>query len=200
MTENKYKNRKNAIIASCSYNQLDMLKPCLSSKCAKCKGDCCQNYPCTMSPREFIDINNIDYMKSVLDTGVLAIAPASADCTFFIIRPRGERDLDTIATGFAFNPNSCILQGKKGCVLNALYRPTEGLLLIPTINKYTGKEECKPYYSDFKIIEDWQKHQAVLKELRKMYKDIEIEKPIANEETAKRYILALRGECQKETK
>ena len=198
LTENEYKNRKNHIVESCSYSTVDMVKSCLCSECDKCKGDCCTNYPCTMSPREFIDIENINYMKSVLDTGVLTIAPSNMGCSFYIIRPRGIKDLDTIVTGYLESPNSCILQGPKGCILNPFFRPTDGLLLIPEENN--GSIICEPHYGDFSIIEDWSKYQNLLKELIKIYRDVEIEKPEANEETAKRYTLALLGNCQKETK
>ncbi|MBR4351162.1 MAG: hypothetical protein IKP98_02965 [Bacilli bacterium] len=197
LTENEYKNRKNHIVESCSYNTVDMVKSCLCSECAKCKGNCCSNYPCTLSPREFIDINNIEYMKNVLDIGVLAIAPGNILCKYYIIRPRGSKDLDTIVTGYVEAPNSCILQGPKGCILDPLFRPTDGLLLMP--ERHYKEIKCVPHYSEFKVMEDWLKYQDVLRELRKIYKDKEIDMPPANEETAKKYTLAMLG-CKKGTK
>ena len=197
MTENEYKNRKNHIIEECSYNRVDMLKSCLCDACKKCKGNCCENYPCTLSPKEFIDINNIDYMKGVLDTGALVITQCNLGCDFYIIRPRGIKDLNKIVTDFVFSPNSCILQGPKGCILDPLFRPTDGLLLLP--EKKHGEIVCEPHYNDFKVIEDWKKPQEVLKELREIYKNKEVEIPKANEDTAKKYTLALLGKCKKET-
>ena len=196
MELNEYKNRKNCILASCSYNQVDILKRCLCDVCDKCKGECCQNSPCVMSPNEFVNINDMDYMKNVLDTGVLTIAPCNEGCNFYVIRPRGVKDLDTIVTGFVEYNNSCILQGENGCVLEPLFRPTGGLLLIP--KEQYGEIKCVQHYSDFKTIEDWKKHQKVLKELIEIYRNVEIEKPKATEETVKKYKLALLG-CKKET-
>lgn len=193
MTEKKYLERKTELIEFNSYGRKDSLESCLYDRCAECRGGCCKNYPCTLSPKEFLDIKDIDYMKGVLDTGVITIAPMNMASTFYIIRPRGINDFDTVATGYAMEPNSCILQGENGCILEPMVRPTEGLLLIPVEEPTFISCGCKCYYSDFSIMRDWKKYQSTLKKLMKIYKDKEVPKPEINEETAKVYKLKLLG-------
>ena len=195
MTENEYIYRKQKLIERITDGQIQNKNSCFGEKCKTCKGCCCETYPCTLSPKEFIDINNIDYMKSVLDTGILAIAPMNMSGSYYCIRPRGLKDLDTISTGYILGNNPCILQSTKGCVLDYLTRPSEGLLLIP------GKRiECVQLYTESKLVNDWYNYQSLLYDLRKYYKDKEIKKPKANSNTAKTYKLKLLGNnCKKET-
>ena len=199
LSNGEYINRKRSILLECSKSKIDDFKPCLDGICAKCKGSCCKKGPCTLSPRE-IFLSDPEYMDNLFKTGVLVIAPGDEKCELYIIRPRGKRDLNTVVSGYITKKNSCILLSKKGCILESFYRPTEGLLYIPTANHITVGLECVAYYDEFQVADDWKKHQKELKELIKIYKDVKIPKPIANEETAKIYSLALRGECQKETK
>ena len=196
MTEGEFRGRKNAAIASCSYNREDMVKSCLSDICDKCKGTCCKKYPCMLSPRELI-MDDIDYLKNVLDTGVLTLTVTQTQNKILYIRARGVNDPRTIYSEEAITPNSCILIGKKGCILDPLYRPTDGLLLIPE-TKF-GITKCVSHYPEFKKFEDWQKHQEILRELVEIYKNIEIDKPKADENTSYTYKLALLGNCKKET-
>ena len=204
LTEPEYKNRKRNALFVCSRENIDDYKSCLGNKCKKCKGSCCKRYPCTLSPRELL-IKDLEYMKNILNTGVLAIAPLvapyySEESEYHVIRPRSITDPDTIVVGYPREyPNPCILLGKNGCILDSLYRPTTGLLLVPPENP-KSKKKCTQYYDEEMMYKDWAPHQEIVNELIEIYKDVEIPKPIANEETAKIYSLALRGECQKETK
>jgi hypothetical protein len=195
MTEGDYIYRKKMLLSRISEGNIECKNDCLGEKCKACKGRCCETYPCILSPTEFIDINNIDYMKSVLDTGVLAIAPMNMADSFYCIRPRGVKDLDTVTTGYVVGENNCILQSKKGCVLDYLTRPSEGLLLIPG-----PSIKCFQLYTEEKIVNDWYNYQHLLSELRKYYKNKEIPKPEATEETARIYKLKLlSNNCKKET-
>lgn len=196
MTENQYKGRKRTILSMSSYRQVDSFADCINKKCKKCKGACCESFPCTLSPFEFVDIEDINYMKSVLDTGVLTIAPGNIAKTFYLIRPRGEKDTDFIIADYVPNPNDCLLHGKKGCLLDPIARPTEGLLLLP---RDKGRNLCECLYSEMKLMEDWFKYQDVLNELRKKYKGVQIPKDNINEETIKIYRLKLFGVDRKET-
>lgn len=193
MTEQEYKNRKNILLNDISNGVIKNHDDCIcSSLCSKCKGACCMGTPCGFSPDEFIDITDIDYMKSILDTGFLAIAELSLLENVLYIRPRGFRDLDTIYTGFVGYDNECIFLNDNGCILNSIYRPSEGLLLVPSPKRF-GSGICQDNYQSKDLVKDWKKYRKTLLELKKIYKNKEIAKPEINEKNIKKYELKILG-------
>jgi hypothetical protein len=195
MTENQYKGRKRAILSMSSCKQIDDFSDCISKRCSRCKGGCCKNFPCTLSPLEFLDIEDIDYMKSILDTGILTIAPGNTDKKYYIIRPRGKNDSDYIVSDIVASPNECLLRGKKGCLLDPLTRPTEGLLTMPR----EKSKLCECYYSEMKIMDDWIRREEAVKKLVELYKTVLVPKYMVTSETVKTYRLRLIGVDRKET-
>ena len=108
-------------------------------------------------------------MKSLLNTGLLSIANISLNNNVLYIRPRGESDLDTVVSGFVYGNNKCILHTEDGCMLNRLFRPSEGLLLVPYDEHHFGDDLCISYYDTKRLISDWKKYQSILLELKKIY-------------------------------
>lgn len=138
-------------------------------KCNKCKGCCCKSCPCGYSPREFINLNDIDYMKNILDLGILCIDELVLPYTapFLTIRIRGKSD-NNIFMSNNFKHNECILLSENGCMLSDEERPIEGLLLYPKDNAF-GLNECYSMYDYNTKINDWEKYQESLKILKEYY-------------------------------
>lgn len=190
----EYSNHKLYTVFKKSNFKFKEFKPCIKPKCCQeCTNRCCDDTPCALAPEEFLHIDDLDYMKNVLNLGALAIAPLTFRQDVFCIRARGQLDLDTISTGFVLKPNSCILQTSRGCILDPITRPTEGLLLIPDRGE-ASLTTCRKYYSFNSMIEDWKKYQKIVKELKKYYDNIEIEKPYPTEGLANDYTYRLLGQ------
>lgn len=187
-----YNEKKTLLLFDESNGVVKGEEDCICEDCIKCGGACCKSSPCTLSPREFLDIEDLDYMKSILDLGVLSIFPLNIRGDIFAIRARGLKDLDTIVTGYiaGYNYNECILLGSKGCVLDYTTRPTEGLLLIPKFGTYDIELQL---YDAERTIDEWKACQKAVLELKKYYKDREIIKPEATKETALIYKNKLLG-------
>ena len=135
--------------------------------CKRCGGSCCKNYPCSFSPDDFVDINDFNYMKQILDTGFFVIDSfidyQNKKNTYFI-RCRGSQDKKGI---FCFNSpygNECLLLGENGFYT----RPTIGALLTPKSNNH-GRGICTNEYTYKKHKEDWEKHQDIMLKLIEYY-------------------------------
>ena len=144
--------------------------------CSNCKGcgKCCARTPCTYSPRDFLDITDLDYMRKILDTGVVTIVRYNNDdIRPLIIRNRGIEDQDSIASSDKDSHNPCILLGKNGCMLPDVYRGSEGLLFV------IGKHGHTALYSDEDFLKEYDKYsyQRALRILYDEYKDVVIPKP-----------------------
>lgn len=120
---------------SINNNDLDIEKTfCTSERCKKC-GGCCSKFPCAFSPDDFLDINDLEYMRKILDSGVICITKSHYK-KVIILRPRGEGDLGIVSleSDIEYNYhgyNRCLLKSDTGCLLSAEYRPSEGLLYLP---------------------------------------------------------------------
>ena len=133
--------------------------------CAKCGGKCCKHFPCLFSPYDFLDVDNIDYMTSILDTGLICIGQSCYDNNL-VLRPRGLKDKPQIVSTRLPLNNQCILYSEAGCMLSSNYRPAEALLY------YAKSEDYHiPIYDTYECIEDWSMHQNILKELYNYYKN-----------------------------
>lgn len=155
---------------------------CRPELCKKC-GTCCYTFPCVFSPSDFLDISDTDYMKSILNTGLICISALYDEFDSrqtFVLRPRGYEEPYSIInlTGkikcFIFDDpiNPCIFRNDfMGCLLPPVYRPSEGLLRIPYRGEYNKKEHINMYGMWF-YKEDYQEYQEYLKHLISEYKGV----------------------------
>lgn len=142
---------------------------CTPNICNHC-GACCQTFPCVFAPSDFLDLNDIEYMKSILDTGLVCISDLY-DSHTLIIRPRGYGDLWCVSTldeiRYSYEgANPCQLCAG-GCVLSANYRPSQGLLRFALGRGYGHLN----MYTDDNISQEYQKYQDVLWNLFAEYCD-----------------------------
>lgn len=94
---------------------------CRKSLCQRC-GSCCQTFPCIFAPTDFLDIENMDYMRKILNTGLLCLSKIY-NSTTTIIRPRGIGDLGVVSflddIKYTYDgANPCILNSSNGCLLS----------------------------------------------------------------------------------
>ena len=189
----EYQDKKVKTLSDISEGVIKKIDDCLDHDyCAGCKGCCCSNCPCGFSPNDFIDINDLDYMKTLLNTGLLAISPLDFSNQTLYIRSRGIKDLDTIVTGLICDHNTCLFSTYKGCVLNPYLRPSEGLLLLPNEVSYDMQlETCHQMYTNRLMKLDWSPYQKALKELKSYYKNREIDKPKITDKVIEDYTYKL---------
>ncbi len=157
-------------------NNLDIEKNfCKPQICRYC-GRCCVGFPCAFSPNDFLDITDIDYMKNILDTGLICISNVYKTKTL-ILRPRGYYDRGIVSFHPIIVPdedNPCIFRSLncKGCLLPTEYRPSQGLLRIPP-NKVGFMMHASPHINMYVMAnyeEDYQPYQEVLNYLVSEYK------------------------------
>lgn len=173
-------------------NDFDITKTfCSSGQCSKC-GKCCMRFPCVYSPHDFLDITDLDYMRKILDTGLVSIVSCCKIDGFegdFIIRNRGIFDSEFIAfdnIGKDIN-NPCILHTEKGCMLPDVYRASEGLLYIREGEKHIVLYDEKKYNSDYL----WLGADDILRVLYNEYKLVKIPKESIGEEKVNEFIKCL---------
>lgn len=139
---------------------------------------CCVHFPCKFSPKDFLDITNIDYMRNILNTGLICIGNTSKDSKTLILRPRGYEDKkNCIVSLFPFyfslyddELNPCVFRGDKGCLLDPEYRPSQGLLLVPVAKgKYIEKHF--EMYDSYDCEEEYKQYQEYLEILYNEYKE-----------------------------
>ena len=140
------------------FNFEEFLRPEL---CRDCGGYCCTNSPCLFAPSDFLDIDDIDYIRAVLDTGLVCISRV-ANGNALVFRPRGIEDSKGVYS-YTFKRNQCILKGDAGCMLPAGYRPTQGLLYIPQNND--GCILHTIMYADRDCEVDYQQYEQQLRDL-----------------------------------
>lgn len=152
---------------------------CTPNICANCKGRCCQSYPCAFSPNDFLNINDIDYMRNILDLGLICIALTENKFReeYWYLRPMGIMDClkPSIVNTDYYTKGYCILKDSKvGCMLSAEYRPREGLIYYPIPDK---KNESLPghyldhmnWYTDEHKYKEWKEYQKILQTLAREY-------------------------------
>ena len=178
MTAEEYKNKKieiyNRLAESEEYNERNLTN---GELCHKCGGKCCRNYPCVFSPEDFIDIYDLDYMKSILDTGYFVIDTFfryQGEDIIYYVRPRGVDD-DNVVTDPDKRGRRCILHTDNGCMLDFYTRPSGGALLIPNPNRIICEySRCDAKYSSTDQYEEWCDYQDVMLELLDYYSDKKI--------------------------
>lgn len=197
MTIEEYRKKKLDIYRNISNNiKFSKDNACSLELCRKCDGACCKSFPCAFSSDDFIDINDLDYMKNIMDTGLFVIDnyivfPAMKDRIYFI-RSRGIKDEDLYIYDRAASDNECIFHNIDGCLLDFYTRPSEGALLVPNKNKY-GLGVCSNHYSLSKLKEDWLAHQDVMKELISYYQGRKIVKHKPDNKMINSLVLKLRN-------
>jgi len=141
-------------------NELDLEKLfCNSHICSGC-GCCCHEAPCIFSPYDFLDLSDEVYMKRILATGLLCISRLPENEEILVLRPRG-RDDGKFIVSMTYNWNHCILENGEGCMLDAKYRPLQGLLYVPEEDGFSHSI-IYPYYI---IEEQYREFQEFLKTL-----------------------------------
>lgn len=144
---------------------------CNSKLCSSC-GECCSTAPCIFSPYDFLDIQNMEYMKNILNTGLLCISVSPNDDKTLILRPRGRKDTTSIYSWTSSSHNHCILENGEGCMLPVQYRPFQGLMQIPYVRN--GFLFHKNLYSDDDLEYDYKPFQQLLKTLMYEYNSLPI--------------------------
>lgn len=144
---------------------------CNSKLCSSC-GECCATAPCIFSPYDFLDIQNMEYMKNILNTGFLCISVSPNDDKTLILRPRGRKDTTSIYSWTSSSHNHCILENGEGCMLPVQYRPFQGLMQIPYVRN--GFLFHKNLYSDDDLEYDYKPFQQLLKTLMYEYNSLPI--------------------------
>ncbi len=148
--------------------------------CKNC-GECCNHIPCIFSPNDFIDINDLDYMKGIMEIGLIRVSSVkdNSNNNIYVLGPCGQ--LDTYSY---FNPmidsNPCILKDYNGCMLSDEFRPTGAILLYPS---KPIMNRCVCFYKTENIIDDYKPYQNTLETLK--YKYDKICKTSATEEEVK---------------
>lgn len=144
------------------------------SICSECILTCCNTFPCNYSPYDFLDINNLEYMSSILDLGFLCIS-ASNYHNVLIIRPRGIHDSSRVVSMYKdygrHLTNPCILQNSRGCMFSSFNRPSEGLLYIPI----TEEDHIEAYPEQI-LEEEYMPYQESLQKLHDKYYYTEVPK------------------------
>lgn len=169
MTEEEYRKKKlqlyRNIVNDQSFSEENATNNLL---CKRCEGECCKSFPCAFSPDDFIDVDDFDYMKTILDTGFFVIDryPHNSNMIYYI-RGRGMNDTNGIIVKNGSKYNECMLLTENGCLFDFYTRPTFGALVEP--NRDGIFITCFPRYSLKQISEDWLKHQKNLLRLKRYY-------------------------------
>lgn len=177
MTKEEYINKKLELYRKITHiDEFNMEYGTNNKLCKRCGGSCCKNYPCSFSPYDFIDINNFDYMKRILDTGYFVIDFfTDKEKNIFYIRTRGLQD-DGIVINHRSLENECVLHKNNKCELDYYSRPTGGALLIPS-RRDLGLPFCYNYYTYKVQLDDWSKFQDIMHEIVSYYQGKNINVP-----------------------
>ncbi|MBE6161274.1 MAG: hypothetical protein E7158_03540 [Firmicutes bacterium] len=140
---------------------------CNKEICKKCKGYCCALKPKFFSPNDFYDISDLNYMREILNIGLISIFLNGEK---WVIRPRGLLDKETIISYNPYYNSCCFYDYDKGCRLPMEYRPTECLLFINLKDRstYPAYEKHIDLYSD-KALYEYEIYQKYLQQLYEEY-------------------------------
>ena len=176
--EEKYINKKkkdlcdyiNSVESNINVTEDNIFKLLTDSNICKNCRKCCNHIPCIFRPNDFIDINDLDYMKNILETGLIRISYVLYYGNYgkkvYILGPCGTRD-DDICFDPKFDNNTCILNSRNGCMLDVNFRPSGALLLLPR-----EKYRCHCLYQTENIVNEYEKYSDTLKSLKYKYDNI----------------------------
>lgn len=152
-------------------------------------GACCRHFPCAYSPNDFLDITDLDYMRKILNTGVVTIMYYN-NFSPLIIRNRGVYDSNRIACADIDTYNSCILHTEGGCMLPPVYRGSNGLLYL---RKDDGYHRTIYGEKDFGYLYEYANpfYQESLRKLYEEYRNVVIPTDSINEENVNQFIRCL---------
>lgn len=138
---------------------------CNEEACKECRGVCCKNMGCCISPD---DLKSVDYdsLKKLLDTGLVSIdwyesldhAGYSENGYYLRMRNQNADVIDPAYCGV------CSILTNNGCPLDFKHRPKGGRLL--NANTCENKD---PTYSNYECALDWIPHFSILKRLINKY-------------------------------
>ena len=166
-------------------NNFDIKETFCSPEYCKGCGNCCHNGPCVYSPRDFLDVTSLDYMRRILDTGVVTIVSYNI-YTPLIIRNRGRIDAASIACDDGYY-NPCILHTEKGCMLPEVYRASGGLLFVKNKYGHIAIYSEEDYLCKYENLD----YQDSLHKLYEEYKDVIIPQELITEEKVEQFIKSL---------
>ncbi len=142
--------------------------------CSICKGRCCKNCGCFLSPQDFSKISykvlnqeiqkgyiSIDYVwkKNYEKKGTLVLR----------IRNVGSPIVDIKRSS---KPHQCMMLTPNGCSFSYEERPLGGKLLIPLVND-KGYAVCYPRYSYIECAREWEPYKRILRKLYFKYRNID---------------------------
>lgn len=162
-----------------------------SEACKECYGEscCCYKFPCIFSPDDFYDINNLEYMKKILDTGLICV---NNDNNFYTIRPAGKRE---IYDEPRYQYNTCILYSyMNGCMLEDYLRPTQGLLYMAKKDLFS---KCISLYTKEDIYNEYKEYQSILYKLYNYQSNVMIDIEQREENIKKLVKLIIKKPLQK---
>ena len=161
--------------------------------CKKCKGYCCTFFPKVFSPSDFLDLNDFEYLKSILDTGLINVQLIDE---MWVLRPRGKIITNSIISYNEYY-NSCILYDSNiGCMLPVEFRPTGCLLFLIGKSK-TKTPSCEKHinlYSKELYLKDYEKYQNTLKKIYLEYYEKQILIGDVNSERVNKLVRTIRRE------
>lgn len=144
---------------------------CKPSICKDCKDKCCR-FPCSFAPTDFLCPGE-DTFKALLRVGPIVISKNIIKDLgpFYSLRPMSRGDEGRIVSNTIASYNnpasSCLLiNWKSGCMLPKEYRPTGGLLLLPS-----EEHKCVGFFPVSEEYYAWLNYQELLKKLAHQFKN-----------------------------
>ena len=141
-----------------------------SDLCKHCKGRCCRNSGCQISPHDLKEITVESICNLIDESNAVSIDwwegnPLIDDYTqerVYFLRIK-NKDSDVIDP--LFGRNECSILTENGCPLPFSYRPKGARDLIPR----PYNEDCNELYSKKQCCIDWMEYQDVLSEVYNIY-------------------------------
>ena len=148
----------------------DKLRVENNNMCAKCGGLCCKKSGCGYIVQDFESFR-FDDLKRKLDEGNISIKAClkvdyvGGKRTQKMVLVLKARSVDKGVVDLISASSQCKMWTPQGCSYSLADRPSLGAGLIPDINN-----EChENKYSYDEVVADWEKHQAGLEKLVKIY-------------------------------
>ena len=133
--------------------------------CKTCKGRCCKNMGCNLSPDDIEGDVSYDSLKNLLNTGLYSIdwwesyqTKNNEITNGYFIRARNKNSniVDPSWGG------ECVMLTGTGCPLSFEKRPKGGRYLVAANNI---NDDCIEYYDKKECADDWFKYYEILYKL-----------------------------------
>lgn len=143
-----------------------------SELCNNCKGKCCKNCGCFLSPQDFGKISykalNKELQKGYISIDLVRKSNYVKKGTL-VLRIRNI-DSPIVDIKRSSKKHQCMMLTPKGCSFSYEERPLGGKLFIPLVNS-EGIGVCYPKYSYIECAREWQPYSRILKKLYKNYRN-----------------------------